>query len=193
MNDKMHILKHIKASAEAIKSLQTQLDSIIDISDQIIKAFKRGNKLLIFGNGGSAADAQHIAAEFSGRFYLNRDSLPAIALNTNVASLTAIANDLNYESTFSREISSLAREGDVVIAISTSGNSPNVLKGVEEAKNHGAITIAFTGLTGKLKDMVTFALTISSTDTPRIQEGYMVAGHIICYLVEKALFDSEVY
>ena len=138
-----------------------------------------------------SADAQHIAGELVGTFYLDRDPLPAIALTTNTSSLTAIANDYGYDQVFARQLRGLVNKGDIVIGISTSGSSPNVTIAMEEAKRHGAITIAFTGQEGKRKEMAEYVLSIPSTDTPRIQEAHITAGHIIAYLVEEALFGEN--
>lgn len=186
------IIKQLEDNIALQRYLQKQTKVLTTIAELLVQAFQKGNKVLLFGNGGSAADAQHIACELSGKFYLNRDPLPAIALTTNTSSLTAIANDYGYEEVFARQVKGLVREGDIVIGISTSGNSPNILRGIEQAKQMGAITIAFTGQGGKLKELTDFMLSVPSNDTPRIQEAHITAGHIICYLVEKALFtDSE--
>lgn len=191
MEREIIVIKHIEASIELKKALKAQINLLLRIADEIVQAFRKGNKVLIFGNGGSAADAQHIACELQGKFYLDRDPLAAIALTTNTSSLSAIANDYSFETVFSRQVRGLAKKGDVVIGISTSGNSPNVLRGVEEAKRLGAITIAFTGRGGKLKELADYVLSVPSTDTPRVQETHITAGHIICYLVEKALFGVK--
>jgi len=186
------IIKQLEDNIALQKYLQEQAEILTTIAELLIQAFQKGNKVFLFGNGGSAADAQHIACELSGKFYLNRNPLPAIALTTNTSSLTAIGNDYGYEEVFARQVKGLVREGDIVIGISTSGNSPNVLRGTEQAKQMGAITVAFTGQGGKLKELTDYVLSIPSNDTPRIQEAHITAGHIICYLVEKALFgDSE--
>jgi D-sedoheptulose 7-phosphate isomerase len=168
-----------------------QAETIVEIADQMTRAFRRGNKVLLFGNGGSAADAEHIAAELAGKFTLFRDPLPAVALTTNTASLTAIGNDFGYEEVFARQLRGLAVKGDVAIGISTSGESPNVIKAIEEANRRGAVTVAFTGAHGKLKESAQLVLSMHSTDTPRIQEAHMLAGHIICGLVEQSLFGTS--
>ena len=185
------IVRQIEESITLHGRLQEQIPLLATIADQLIQAFQRGNKVFLFGNGGSAADAQHIACELAGKFYCDRDSLPAMALTTNTSSLTAIANDYGYEEIFARQVKGLVREGDVVIGISTSGHSPNVLRGIEEAKRRGATTIAFTGQGGKLEELADYVLSIPSNDTPRIQEAHITAGHIICYLVEQALFGNK--
>jgi len=185
------IVKQIEDSIVLKKYLQKEARSIMAIADLLVNAFKKRNKVLLFGNGGSAADAQHIACELAGKFYLDRAPLPAIALTTNTSSLTAIGNDYSYEEIFARQVRGLARRGDIVIGISTSGNSVNVLRGIEEAKRLDATTIAFTGRGGKLKKLADYVLSIPSGDTPRIQEAHITAGHIICYLVEQALFGNK--
>jgi len=162
---------------------------IAKISEKIIKAYKNKKKVVLFGNGGSAADAQHIAAEFVGKFYKDRASLPSLAFHTNTSILTATANDFGYEFVFERQVSSFVEKGDVAIGISTSGNSPNVIKGLIKAKEKGAIAVGFTGKTSsKIEEIADICLKIPSSDTPRIQEGHITVGHIICYLVEKELF-----
>lgn len=162
---------------------------IINISEKIIKAYKNKRKVVLFGNGGSAADAQHIAAEFVGKFYKDRDSLPSLAFNTNTSILTATANDFGYDFVFERQVSSFVEEGDVAIGLSTSGKSLNVIKGLIKAKEKGALTIGFTGeKPSKIEEIVDICLKIPSSDTPRIQEGHITVGHIICYLVENELF-----
>jgi len=171
------------------EGLKSQSSLIVEISVIIIEAYRNEKKVVLFGNGGSAADSQHIATEFVGKFYKERESLPALALNTNTSSITATANDFGYELIFERQVSSLVNSGDVVIGISTSGNSPNVIKGLEKAKEKGAIIIGFTGeKENKIEEITDYCLKIPSTDTPRIQEGHITVGHIICYLVEKELF-----
>ena len=171
---------------EGIKGLTTLIS---EISKEIIKAYQNRKKVILFGNGGSAADAQHIAAEFVGKFYKDRESLPALAFHTNTSVVTATANDFGYEFIFERQVSSFVEDGDVVIGLSTSGNSPNVIKGLQKAKEKGAITVGFTGAKqNKIEDLVNYCVKIPSNDTPRIQEGHITVGHIICYLVEKELF-----
>ena len=169
--------------------LKNQASLIAKVSNEIIRAYKNNKKVVLFGNGGSAADAQHIAAEFVGKFYKDRESLPAMAFHTNTSVITAIANDYGYDLIFERQVSSFVNEGDVVIGISTSGNSPNVIRGLKKAKEKGAITIGLTGQKeNKIEKIVDYCLKMPSTDTPRIQEGHITVGHIICYLVEKELF-----
>ncbi len=159
--------------------------------DAIVNAFENGNRVWFCGNGGSAADAQHLAAEFSGRFYKNRKALPAEALHCNTSYLTAVANDYSYDVIYSRLIDGIASEGDVLIGLSTSGNSPNILKAFETAREKKVITIGFTGASGgKMKDISGHLFNIPSTDTPRIQESHIMVGHIICELVEEKLFPQ---
>ncbi len=172
-----------------IEDLKEQISLIVEITNEIIKAYKNNKKVVLFGNGGSAADAQHIAAEFVGKFYKDRESLPALAFHTNTSVITATANDYGYDLIFERQVSSFVLEGDIAIGISTSGNSPNVIKGLEKAKAKGAVTIGLTGQKeNKIEKIVTYCIKIPSVDTPRIQEGHITVGHIICYLVEQELF-----
>src|SRR5512136_2521037 len=190
MSRKAVVTQQIRESASLCADLAGQADTIVQIAEQMAKAFRQGKKVLLFGNGGSAADAEHIACELAGKFTLFRDPLPAVALTTNTSCLTAIGNDFGYEEVFARQLRGLVSKGDVVIGLSTSGASPNVIRAIEEANRQGAITVAFTGAHGKLKELAHLALSIPSTDTPRIQEAHMVAAHIICGLVEKALFGT---
>ena len=191
MDKKKEVLRQIEESIKIKRLLKQDVLVLIEIADKIINAFRTNNKVLIFGNGGSAADAQHIAAELGGKFYLDRDPLPAIALTTNTSLITAIGNDYGYDDIFAMQVRGLARKGDIVIGISTSGNSANIIKGIEEAKRIGAITVAFTGQAGKLRKIADHVLAVPSTSTPRIQEAHITAGHIICYLVEETLFGNK--
>ena len=184
------VRKKLQESADIKLSLDTGI--IIDIANVITKAYKKGGKVLLFGNGGSAADAQHMAAELVGKYKMIREPLPAIALSTNTSILTACANDYGYETVFAKQVQALAKEGDVVIGISTSGSSPNVLEGIKAAKEKGAFTIGFTGEGGsELGRNVDICLSVPSKDTPRIQEAHITAGHIVCYLVENELFGKR--
>ena len=159
--------------------------------EKIVTAFKNGNKVLFCGNGGSAADAQHLAAEFSGRFYIDREALPAEALHVNTSYMTAVANDYSYDVVYSRMIQGIGNKGDVLIGLSTSGNSGNIIKAFEVARQKGMITVGFTGATGgKMKELSDFLLNVPSTDTPRIQESHILLGHIICQLVEEQYFGK---
>lgn len=167
-----------------------KLMSVVEESISIItSAFKNGNKVLFCGNGGSAADAQHLAAEFSGRFYIDRPALPAEALHCNTSYLTAVANDYSYDLIYARLLQGIGNKGDVLIGLSTSGNSKNVIKAFEVAKEKGMVTIGFTGASGgSMKSISDYLLNVPSADTPRIQECHMLVGHIICQLVEENLF-----
>ena len=185
------VARLVEESAALKRTLISQAGVILDIASQLVDAFRRGNKVLLFGNGGSAADAQHIACELAGKLYMDRDPLPAIALTTNTSSVTAIANDYAYQEIFARQIRGLARRGDMAIGISTSGNSPNVVAGIEEAKRCGLVTVALTGQRGRLLEIAEHVLSVPSEDTPRVQEAHITAGHIICYLVEEALFGEN--
>lgn len=158
------------------------------LAQKIIECFKKGGKVILMGNGGSAGDAQHIAAEFVGRYKKERKSYPALALNTNTSSLTAIGNDYGYDVSFSRQVEGFANKGDVVIGISTSGNSKNVYKALELAKQKGCYTAAFLGKDGgNIKDIADLAIIVRSNNTPRIQECHIFIGHTLCELVEKEL------
>lgn len=157
----------------------------------ITQAMQRGNKVMLCGNGGSAADSQHIAAEFTGRFYLEREPLPAVALTTDTSALTAIGNDYGYEDIFLRQVKALGQNGDVLVGFSTSGNSKNIVKAMEFAKSKNIINVALTGQSGgKMKELADVLISIPSSDTPRIQESHIMIGHIICELVEKTLFEN---
>lgn len=165
------------------------LNTVCEVVNIIVTAFKNGNRVYFCGNGGSAADAQHLAAEFSGRFYTDRKALPAEALHCNTSYLTAVANDYGYDVVYSRMIDGIGEKGDVVIGLSTSGNSPNIVKAFEVAREKGIATVAFTGLTGgQMKSASDYLINIPSTDTPRIQECHITLGHIICQLVEAKIF-----
>ncbi|MBL7753505.1 MAG: D-sedoheptulose 7-phosphate isomerase [Chitinophagaceae bacterium] len=165
------------------------IDTIARCSTLITKAFKDGNKVLFCGNGGSAADAQHLAAEFSGRFYTDRDALPAEALHCNTSYLTAVANDYSYDVVYARLIRGIGNPGDVLIGLSTSGNSKNILEAFKAAKLKNMHTIGFTGASGgQMKPISDLLLNVPSTDTPRIQESHILLGHIICQQVEENYF-----
>jgi D-sedoheptulose 7-phosphate isomerase len=177
---------------EKILANDQMLKTIQEVVDICSTAFCEGNKVLFCGNGGSAADAQHLAAELSGRFYFDRDPLPAEALHVNTSYLTAVANDYAYDEIFARLVRAQGKQGDVLFGLSTSGNSPNVIKAFEKANELGMITIGLTGETGgKLKAVSDFLFNVPSTDTPRIQESHALIGHIICELIESKLFGPE--
>jgi D-sedoheptulose 7-phosphate isomerase len=168
------------------------LRTVARANEEIVTALRQANKILLFGNGGSAADAQHIAAEFVGRFAFDRPALPAFALTANSSTLTAIGNDYGFDRVFSRQIEAVGRPGDVAIGISTSGNSLNVLDAVLAARRNGLRTIALTGGTGgKLKDNVDYCICVPSSETPRIQECHILIGHIISELAEVEIFGEE--
>lgn len=168
--------------------LQTCLGQVVQVAQATCQCLRDGGKVLLFGNGGSAADAQHIAAEFVNRYGRERKALPAIALTTDVSILTSVANDRDYAEVFARQIEALGRQGDIVYALSTSGNSPNVLRGVEVAKAQGMVCVGFTGGDGgKLAKLVDYPLIIPSRSTPRIQEVHITIGHALCLVVEMAL------
>jgi D-sedoheptulose 7-phosphate isomerase len=190
MDKETVVSDRIQKSILVKRRLKDETKTIVAVADEIVRAFRRGNKILLFGNGGSAADAQHIAAEFTGKYLRDRDPLPAIALTTNTSSLTAIANDYGYENIFVRQLQALVVKGDIVIGISTSGNSPNVLLAMEDAKRCGAITVVLTGQSGKLRELADFVLAVPSKETPLIQEAHIMIGHIICQLVEEEMFGK---
>lgn len=170
------------------KVIEECLDDMVKAADLILNAYRNKKKVLIFGNGGSASDAQHIACELVSKFRLERAGLPAIALTTDTSILTAIPNDYDFNRVFRRQVEALGNEGDIAIGISTSGNSPNVLEALSEAKKKGMRTIGLCGAGGKMKGHVDVAICVPSKDTPRIQESHITIGHIICDIVEKALF-----
>ncbi|MEX6690051.1 D-sedoheptulose 7-phosphate isomerase [Danxiaibacter flavus] len=179
----------IEVKQQIVKDEQ-MIRTIEDVVNKITSAFKNGKKVLFCGNGGSAADAQHLAAEFSGRFYKNRAALPAEALHCNTSYLTAVANDYSYDVIYARLVEGTAVEGDVLIGLSTSGNSPNIVKAFEVAREKKVITIGFTGLTGgAMKELSDYLFNVPATDTPRIQESHILIGHIICQLVEEKVFS----
>lgn len=189
-------IKNIISASISVKQQLLEDEKIIstltDCVTVIVDAFTKGNKVLFCGNGGSAADAQHLAAEFSGRFYIDRDALPAEALHCNTSYLTAVGNDYSYDVIYSRIIKGIGNKGDILIGLSTSGNSANVVKAFEMAKHKEMITIGFTGFTGgAMKEISDYLLNVPSTDTPRIQESHILLGHIICELVEARLFGKS--
>jgi len=189
---KEQVTREIEESISVKKDLALQAaERIAEIALAVVERMKAGGKLIIFGNGGSAADAQHIAAEFVGRYQCERRPLPAIALTTNASSLTAIGNDYGFEETFSRQILALANAGDVILAISTSGNSPNVLRGLTAARQMGLLTVGLTGRSGGgMRVFVDLCLCVPSDSTPRVQEAHILVGHILSGIVERA-FLSE--
>ena len=168
------------------------VSSIVQAAGVVVNAYGQGNKVLLFGNGGSAADAQHIAAEFVGRFAFDRPALPALALSVNTSCVTAIGNDYGFDRVFSRQIEALAHPGDVAIGISTSGTSPNVVAALSLSRKKGLHTIAFTGCTGgQLSGIVDYCICVPSSDTPRVQECHILIGHIISQIAEQTIFHEQ--
>jgi D-sedoheptulose 7-phosphate isomerase len=192
MSEKIKII--IGASVDTKRKIledETLIKTVGDCVDVIVAAFKNGNKVLFCGNGGSAADAQHLAAEFSGRFYKDREALPAEALHCNTSYLTAVANDYSYDVIYSRLIHGIGVKGDVLIGLSTSGNSKNIVAAFEVAKEKGMVTMGFTGEGGgAMKPLSDYLINVPSGDTPRIQESHIMLGHIICELVEEKYFAA---
>lgn len=186
------ISKLFDQSIATISNSKTLEKSIQNVIDKIITCFENGNKIIIFGNGGSAADSQHFAAEFIGRFLLERQSLPAISLTTDTSILTSLGNDYSFDNIFSRQCESLVEKNDIVFGISTSGKSLNVINGIETAKNQGAITIALLGSGGgNLSQIVDIPIIIPSNSTPRIQESHRIILHIICEIVEEYFANNK--
>lgn len=184
------IKERIKESIETKRVFMAEVKNISRAVEKIVECYKRGNKVLIFGNGGSAADSQHIAGELVGRYKSERKGLPAIALTTDTSILTAWSNDYNFEGVFERQVEALARRGDVLLGISTSGNSENVIRGLKKGKEIGTINISLTGKDGgKIKTLSDVNINSYSIDTGRTQECHVVAYHIICELVEKEMFE----
>jgi D-sedoheptulose 7-phosphate isomerase len=182
------VTRELEESTSTISRIDDR--QIMAIVNALVRTLKAGNQVFFFGNGGSAADAQHLAAELTGKYAMERPAMRATAF-TNLSSITAIGNDYSYEDVFARNVEGLVRKGDAVVGISTSGGSKNIIKAIRRAKEQGATTISFTGNKGALKDEVDLSLVIPSDRTPRVQEGYMVAGHIICGLVEKCMFAKK--
>jgi len=168
---------------------EENVGKIVDVTKRMLAAYRKGNKVIFFGNGGSACDASHLAAELVNRYRKDRPGLPAISLATDMAVVTSISNDYDYTEIFSRQIKALGHKGDITIAISTSGNSPNVIKAVEVAKERGLLTIGFSGKDGgKLAGLVDYAFVIPSNNTARIQESHITLGHLLCELIEDEMF-----
>ncbi len=192
MDAKEKISKHLQDSIRVHEALlASHVESIAQVAKRIVDCLKAGNKLLFFGNGGSASDSQHLAAEFVGRYEKERVALPAIALTTDTSILTAVGNDYGFDRIFERQVAALGKKGDLAFAISTSGNSPNVIFGVEKCKALGIQTIGFLGRSGgKLKSLVDFPIVIPSEKTSRIQESHIMIGHILCELVDEA-FNAQ--
>lgn len=191
----MEKIKSIITESISVKSdilaNEQLLDTISQIVKKIVSGLKGGQRIYFCGNGGSAADAQHLAAEFSGRFYKDRKALPAEALHCNTSYLTAVANDYGYDLVYSRIIEGIGEAGDILVGLSTSGNSANIIKAFETARLKNITTIGFTGMSGGvMKGLADFLINVPSTDTPRIQESHIMVGHIICELVEDSYFNS---
>jgi D-sedoheptulose 7-phosphate isomerase len=186
------IIKIFEDSAQLkVKFVRENVDKIIEVVQLIAQAFRESKKVILFGNGGSATDASHIAAEFVNRFLMERPPLPAMALNTDPAVITSIGNDYDFSQVFSKQLAALGHEGDVVIGISTSGNSPNVIKALDVAKRNGMKTIVLTGGGGgKMASLADYAFVVPSRVTARIQETHITLGHTICQMVDEALFGN---
>jgi D-sedoheptulose 7-phosphate isomerase len=196
INRPMEKIKNIIQSSIDVKQrvIQNQelLTTVIKVVDVITTSLKNGGRIYFCGNGGSAADAQHLAAEFSGRFYTDRKALPAEALHCNTSYLTAVANDYSYDVVYARLIDGIGSKGDVLVGLSTSGNSGNIVKAFEVAKQKGMTTVGFTGAGGgTMKNLSDHLINIPSNDTPRIQESHIMIGHIICQLVEETYFSRN--
>jgi len=179
--------RHVESHIDLVKSFAGLFaDRLVDMAKVVTGAFKKGHRLFLFGNGGSAADAQHIAAEFINKMTVERQALPAIALTTDTSVLTSIANDISFDEVFSRQLAALGSAGDIAWGLSTSGSSPNVLRGIEQAAALGMTTFTFLGRDGgRLKGKAGFEVLVSHNETPRIQEVHILAGHILCQLVEE--------
>ena len=187
------VIEAFETSADVKNAfIRTHAERVVEVGQLMIRAFRDSKKVLLFGNGGSATDASHIAAEFVGRYRLDREPLPALALGTDMAVLTCIANDNDFTDIFSRQIQAHGRKGDVAIAISTSGNSLNVIRGVEAAHERGLVTVGWTGAGGgKLADVVDYCFSVPSAVTARIQECHITLGHVLCELIEERLFGDQ--
>jgi D-sedoheptulose 7-phosphate isomerase len=194
MNENQMISQAIKNSLEVKNKIlaDEKLLAVIEkIAEECVNSLKNNGKVLFCGNGGSAADAQHLAAELSGKFYFDREPLFAEALHTNTSFLTAVANDYSYVKVYSRMVKAIGKEGDVLVGISTSGNSENIIKAIEQANSQNMVTIGFAGEGGgKMKEICKYLIAVPSKDTPRIQESHILIGHIICELIEKNIFSK---
>jgi D-sedoheptulose 7-phosphate isomerase len=185
ISNSVAVKQKIIENADLLKVIET-------VGTEITNAFKQGKKVLFCGNGGSAADAQHLAAEFTGRFYFDRDPLDSEALHVNTSFMTAVGNDYSFDEVYSRLTRAKGRSGDILVAISTSGNSKNIIRAVETANQIGMVTVGMTGETGgAMNDLCRHMIRVPSADTPRIQESHILIGHIICQLVEEALFGGN--
>jgi D-sedoheptulose 7-phosphate isomerase len=190
--DPQEIRERIESAMAIQRSLLTQARAIAQVAEAWLAGLHAGKKVIFFGNGGSAADAQHLECELAGRFYLDRRPLPAVALTVNSSSLTAIGNDYGFDQVFARQLEGIAQPGDVAVGISTSGNSPNVVRALQKARELGLVTVGFTGRGGgRMRELCDVWLPVDSEETPRIQEGHILVGHIACEMVEKELFGGD--
>ncbi len=188
-----YVVQHIQSSIKVKQSILSDralLSRIVEVAKLCVNSLSRGNKIIFAGNGGSAADAQHIAAELVGRYEYNRPGLPAISLTTDTSMLTAISNDFGYEQVFRRQLQAQGKEGDVFIGISTSGNSKNILLALQQAKEMNIATVGFTGSAGEMKTVCDSCITVPSTYTPSIQESHIMIGHILCGMIEESVFPK---
>ena len=189
---KKTILNRIEESIHVKENLKEHIEDIKKVAKLAIKILNEGGKIILFGNGGSAADAQHIAGELVGKFLMIRDAIPAIALSTNTSILTAIANDIDFTQVFSRQVEALAKKEDLVIGISTSGKSLNVINGIKKANKIGAKTISLTGSEGgELATICNLSIKVPSRNTPRIQEAHITVGHILCEIIEREFLNEK--
>ncbi|MCL9668598.1 D-sedoheptulose 7-phosphate isomerase [Rosenbergiella epipactidis] len=194
MENMSYIKNYIQSSIEVKQKVLSDaalLSTVEMVVDKCTQALKSGNKIILAGNGGSAADAQHIAAEFVSRFFYDRPGLPAMALTTDTSIITAIGNDYGYDKLFSRQIQALGNPGDVFIGITTSGNSVNIINAIEEANSKGLLTIGLCGNKGKILDLANVCMAIPNSITPYIQECHIMLGHIICAMIERNIFPQE--
>jgi len=191
---RQQIVRNIQGSIDVKSALLQDLSFhalIVDVGHCMTEALRNGKKIFYFGNGGSAADAQHLGAELTGRYLRDRPGLPGIALTVNTSAITAIANDFSYEMVFARQLQALSTTGDVAVGISTSGNSPNILSAMKVGRERGLLTIGMSGRSGgKLKDAVDYCICIPSDEIPRIQESHILVGHILCKIIEEELFKE---
>ncbi len=186
------IIERSIATKQQIINDKTLMQTVQQIADAIVDCYQKGGKVLFCGNGGSAADAQHLAAELSGRFYFDRPPLEAEALHVNSSYVTAVANDYSYNDIYSRYVKGVGKPGDVIIGFSTSGNSENIVRALQVAREKKMVTVGMTGKTGgKMKELSDFLLNVPSTDTPRVQESHIMLGHIFCEIVEETLFGTH--
>ncbi len=194
--DNLAFINQYLTNSLEVRIKLTQASEVIATIEKVAalieKSYRKGGKLILAGNGGSAADAQHLAAEMVSRFFYDRPGLPAIALTTDTSMLTAIGNDYGFDNVFSRQIEAQGREGDVFIGITTSGKSPNILNAVKVARDRGIVTVGLSGSGGAINDLVDFSIQIPSDCTPYIQESHICVGHIICALIENNIFPGEI-